>query len=106
MSSRRILAIGAVLVASAAFLSSGPAATSTLQLRVPLPTRAHQSFGVFTVRVRGRAAGLPVHVLTKVPKSMRGAVAISPAVFKGRITTFRVAVAIDDVRAAARVSTA
>jgi hypothetical protein len=67
---------------------------------VPLPARAHQSFGLFTVRLRGRAAQLPVRGLNAVPATMRAAVAISPATTSGRITTFTVLVAIDDLRAA------
>jgi hypothetical protein len=105
-SSRRILALAVALAASAVFLAKGPAATSTLQLHVPLPARAHQSFGVFTVRVRGRAARLPIRPLGKLPKSIRAAAGISPATIKGRVTTFTVVVAIDDVRTAARALSA
>ena len=104
--SRIAVAIAAALVASAVFLSNGPAATSTVQLRVKLPTRAHQSFGLFTVRVRGRAAQLPIRALTTIPKSMRGAAAISPSTTRGGVTTFTVIVAIDDLRAAARTLSA
>ena len=67
-----------------------------------LPKRAHQTFGLFTVRIRGRAASLPIRALTKIPSSMRAAVAISPTVVKGRITTFTLAIAIDDVRTVVR----
>src|SRR5438445_3861445 len=106
MSPRIAVAIAAGLVAFVVFLPSGPAATSSLQLRVPLPKRAHQSFALFTVRVRGRAARLPIRPLAKIPSSMRAGVAISGGVVQGRVTTFTVAVAIDDLRAAARSLTA
>src|SRR5947209_7974068 len=106
MSPRIAVAIAAGLVAFVVFLPSGPAATSSLQLRVPLPKRAHQSFALFTVRVRGRAARLPIRPLAKIPSSVHAGVAISGGVVQGRVTTFTVAVAIDDLRAAARSLTA
>src|SRR5207244_8742529 len=106
----RIFVATAVLVAFVVFLADGPAATrapaspsaTTLRIQVQLPKRAHQTFGLFTVRIRGRAATLPIRALTRIPSSMRAAVAISPTVVKGRITTFTLAVAIDDVRAVVR----
>lgn len=107
MSSSRIaVAIAAALVASVVFLPDGSAAPSTLRLHVPLAKRAHQSFAVFTVRVRGRAAQLPIRPLVKIPSTMRAAVAVSPATSAGRVTTFTVAVAIDDLRASRSLTAA
>ena len=110
----RICVATAVLVALVVFLADGPAAmrspaspaAATLRLQLQLPKRAHQTFGLFTVRVRGRAARLPIRPLAKIPSSMRAGVAISGGVVQGRVTTFTVAVAIDDLRAAARSLTA
>jgi hypothetical protein len=58
------------------------------------------------VRVRGRAARLPVRALRKIPSTMRAALLISRPAVKGRVTTFTAAVAIDDLRAAARTLSA
>src|SRR5207245_8065 len=81
-------------------------AAATLRLQLQLPKRAHQTFGLFTGRVRGRAARLPIRPLATMPSSRRAGVAISGGVVQGRVTTFTVAVAIDDLRAAARSLTA
>jgi hypothetical protein len=85
-------------------LPGDPGAATSLRLHVPLPARAHQSFGLYTVRERGRAPVLSIRQLNDVPATMRAAVAISPARTSGRITTFTVLVAIDDLRAARTLS--
>ena len=103
---RIVVAIGVALVACVVGLPAGTAAPASLRLHVPLPARAHQTFALYTVRVRGRAPNLPIRPLTRVPASMRAAVAVSPATFKGHVTTFTVAVAIEDLRGAARTLTA